>query len=91
VKRRGFLAAALAVFALPRIPGVGYAAPLPKLERFVTVPVSDGLRDSTAEIQAAIDRCAPGGIVYFPAGVYHVTKTLDVSRSMTTQGATFVR
>lgn len=93
MNRRGFLAAALTVFALPRVPGVGYAAPLAteRLMSFVVVPVGDGIRDSTADVQGAIDRCAPGGIVYFPPGTYRITTPIIVSRSMTIRGAKFTR
>jgi len=41
--------------------------------------VGDGIADDTAAIQAAIDSLPdPGGIVFFPAGVYKVTSTIQV-------------
>lgn len=38
----------------------------------------DGIGDPTTAIQAAIDACPAGGVVYLPAGVYATTATLDL-------------
>lgn len=50
-----------------------------KLRDFVSVKdfgaTGDGVTDDTAAIQAALDL---GGVIYFPAGTYIVTSTLDV-------------
>ena len=48
----------------------------------------DGTTDDTAEIQAAIDACeaAAGGWVYFPAGTYRITATLNVPGAVSIMG-----
>ncbi len=47
----------------------------------------DGIADDTLAIQAAIDACPPGGIVYFPRGVYKTTTTLDWKNGVTLLGS----
>lgn len=49
--------------------------------------VGDGTHDDTAAIQAAINACPPGGVVYFPHGVYKTTATLDLGNGVTLLGA----
>lgn len=49
--------------------------------------VGDGVHDDTTAIQAAINACPPGGIVYFPHGVYKTTATLDLGNGVTLMGA----
>jgi hypothetical protein len=49
--------------------------------------IGDGAHDDTASIQAAIDACPPGGVVYFPVGVYKTTATLDLGNGVTLLGA----
>lgn len=50
----------------------------------------DGSTDDTAAITAAIVACSGGGIVFFPAGTYKVTSTVDIvsifSTSLTLMG-----
>lgn len=46
-----------------------------------------GVADSTTAIQAALDAAEPSGAtVYFPAGLYKVTATLNASRGVTLLG-----
>lgn len=47
----------------------------------------DGTTDDTAAIQAAIDACPAGGIVYLPAGVYRTSATLKPKPGVVIQGA----
>ncbi|WP_329390279.1 glycosyl hydrolase family 28-related protein [Streptomyces sp. NBC_01716] len=47
----------------------------------------DATHDDTMAIQAAIDACQPGGIVYFPHGVYKTTATLDLKSGVTLLGS----
>lgn len=49
--------------------------------------VGDGVADDTAAIQAAIDACPAGGVVYLPRGVYKTTATLDLRNGVTLRGA----
>jgi hypothetical protein len=48
--------------------------------------VGDGTHDDTTAIQAAINACPEGGVVYLPAGVYKTTATLDLASGVTLQG-----
>ncbi|MCQ1575372.1 glycoside hydrolase family 55 protein [Streptomyces parvus] len=48
--------------------------------------VGDGVADDTPAILAAINACPVGGVVYFPAGVYRITETLDKPMGITLQG-----
>ncbi|MCZ4506933.1 glycosyl hydrolase family 28-related protein [Streptomyces sp. ActVer] len=72
--------------------GLVPAAQLPKQLDWliVTDPTfgaeGDGTTDDTLPIQAAIDACPPGGIVYFPRGVYKTTATLDLKNGVTLLG-----
>ena len=47
----------------------------------------DGSVDVTNKLQAIIQRCPDGGAVYFPPGVYPITKSLDVSTNCSMLGA----
>lgn len=47
----------------------------------------DGVTDDTAAIQTAINGCPVGGVVYFPAGVYQMSATLDLPPGVTLQGS----
>ncbi|MGV9278046.1 glycosyl hydrolase family 28-related protein [Streptomyces griseosporeus] len=49
--------------------------------------VGNGIADDTTAIQAAINACPPGGIVYFPRGVYKTTATLDLKNGVTLLGS----
>jgi hypothetical protein len=49
--------------------------------------LGDGAHDDTAAIQAAINACQPGGVVYFPRGVYKTTATLDLGNGVTLLGS----
>ncbi|SDL28041.1 glycosyl hydrolase family 28-related protein [Streptomyces indicus] len=57
----------------------------------VTLPphsaAGNGIADDTSAIQAAIDACPPGGVVYLPAGVYKTTATLDLKNGVSLRGA----
>jgi hypothetical protein len=46
-----------------------------------------GIADSTAAIQAAINACPPGGVVYLPRGTYKTTATLDLKPGVTLRGS----
>lgn len=46
----------------------------------------DGTSDDTAAIQAAIDACPAGGIVYIPQGVYRLSSTLKPKPGVVLQG-----
>jgi hypothetical protein len=48
--------------------------------------VGNGSNDDTAEIQAAIDACPAGGIVYFPPGIYMISAPLIVPAYRTLAG-----
>lgn len=47
----------------------------------------DGIHDDTTALQAAIDACPRGGIVYLPRGVYKTTATLDLKNGVTLLGS----
>ncbi|WP_329376014.1 glycosyl hydrolase family 28-related protein [Streptomyces sp. NBC_01483] len=49
--------------------------------------VGDGVHNDTTAIQAAIDACPEGGIVYFPQGIYKTTATLDLKNGVTLLGS----
>jgi hypothetical protein len=46
----------------------------------------DGSADVTNKLQAIIQRCPDGGAVYFPPGVYPITKSLDISTNCSMLG-----
>lgn len=46
-----------------------------------------GIIDATAAIQAAINACQPGGVVYLPRGTYKTTATLDLRNGVTLRGS----
>lgn len=48
--------------------------------------IGDGVADDTTAIKAAIAACPVGGVVYFPAGRYKVSATLDLPAGITLQG-----
>lgn len=68
-------------------------AQLPKALDWLVVTSStygaegDGTHDDTTAIQAAINACPQGGIVYFPNGVYKITSTLDLRSGVTLLGS----
>jgi hypothetical protein len=47
----------------------------------------DGIQDDTTFIQAAINACQPGGVVYLPRGVYKTTATLDLKNGVSLVGS----
>ncbi|MET8113823.1 right-handed parallel beta-helix repeat-containing protein [Streptomyces prasinus] len=47
----------------------------------------DGVTDDTIAIQNAINACQPGGVVYFPRGVYRTSATLDWKNGVTLMGS----
>ena len=49
--------------------------------------LGDGAHDDTTAIQNAINACQPGGVVYFPRGVYKTTATLDLGNGVTLVGS----
>ena len=49
--------------------------------------LGDGAHDDTTAIQNAINACPPGGVVYFPRGVYKTTATLDLGNGVTLIGS----
>ncbi|MFJ9101286.1 glycosyl hydrolase family 28-related protein [Streptomyces sp. NPDC102405] len=49
--------------------------------------LGNGTHDDTSAIQAAINACPPGGVVYFPRGVYKTTATLDLGNGVTLLGS----
>lgn len=49
--------------------------------------VGDGIHNDTAAIQAAINACPKGGIVYLPRGVYKTTATLDLKSGVSLLGS----
>lgn len=49
--------------------------------------VGDGVHDDTAFLQAAIDACPKGGIVYLPRGIYKTTATLDLKNGVSLLGS----
>src|SRR5262245_14565627 len=46
----------------------------------------DGSVDVTQKLQAIIERCPDGGAVYFPPGVYPITKSLDITTNCSMLG-----
>ncbi|MYX14378.1 hypothetical protein GTY67_13325 [Streptomyces sp. SID8374] len=48
--------------------------------------LGDGAADDTTAIKAAITACPVGGVVYFPAGRYKVSATLDLPPGITLLG-----
>lgn len=46
----------------------------------------DGVTDDTAAIQAALNACAPGDIVFLPAGVYATTAPLVIPPQVSLEG-----
>lgn len=49
--------------------------------------LGNGIHDDTTAIQNAINACQPGGVVYFPRGVYKTTATLDLKNGVSLQGS----
>ncbi|WP_428957917.1 glycosyl hydrolase family 28-related protein [Streptomyces sp. cg35] len=49
--------------------------------------LGDGLADDTAAIQAAIDACPAGGVVYIPQGVYRTSAPLVSDPTVTVRGS----
>jgi hypothetical protein len=47
----------------------------------------DGIQDDTAALQAAINACPTGQLVYIPPGTYRISGTLDVTRGIVVRGA----
>lgn len=50
------------------------------------VAYGDGAHDDTAALQAAIDLCPVGQVVYLPAGTYLVSNSLTISKGITLRG-----
>lgn len=48
--------------------------------------VGDGVTDDTAAIQAAIDACPAGFVVYIPDGSYYLTDTLNLPSEVSLRG-----
>lgn len=48
--------------------------------------LGDGVTDDYAAITAAIAACPPGGVVYFPAGVYMISNQISLPPRVTLQG-----
>jgi hypothetical protein len=46
----------------------------------------DGASDDTAAIQAAIDACPPGQVVFIPQGNYRISKSLVIGRGIIVRG-----
>lgn len=46
----------------------------------------DGTTDDTAALQAALDACPSGGVVYLPKGVYRTSAPLTIASGVTLQG-----
>lgn len=90
-----FLASGGTAGGWAQLDGSGHVPPgqLPKqLDwNIVTDPAygaaGDGVTDDTAAIQAAIDACPPGGVVYIPVGIYKTTATLDLKNGVTLMGS----
>lgn len=49
--------------------------------------IGDGVHDDTVFLQAAIDACPKGGIVYLPRGRYKTTATLDLKDGVSLLGS----
>ncbi len=47
----------------------------------------DGVADDTAALQAAIDDCPPGEVVWIPSGTYRITDRLRMKSGVTVRGA----
>lgn len=47
----------------------------------------DGATDDTTAIQQAINSAGIGGVVYFPKGVYRISRPLDLPRGVSLQGS----
>ena len=50
------------------------------------VAAGDGVRDDTAALQAALDLCPAGQVVYLPQGVYRISGTLAVRDGIVVRG-----
>jgi len=53
----------------------------------VLVAKGDGVRDDTAALQAAINTCPAGQVVYIPQGTYRISGTLRVGKGIVVRGA----
>lgn len=66
---------AVAFATTPTLPG-GTLDPLDWINVKTQGAMGDGATDDTTAIQAALDACPRGGIVYFPCGVYRTSAPL---------------
>lgn len=62
-----------------------------KIFTSVTLPpysaAGDGIHDDSQVIQRAIDDCPKGYVVYLPAGIYKITKGIQLKSDVTLRGA----
>jgi len=89
IKQRDFVAAMANLWNRQGVNAPG-AAPAPSNRVTVDVdPFGYGATDATEPIQQAIDDVAGkgGGVVFFPPGVYGISRTLDLKPGVVLQGA----
>jgi len=47
----------------------------------------DGIRDDSEALQAAINACPPGQVVYIPQGTYRISQSLVINKGIVVRGA----
>lgn len=75
-------------FVVPAIPTINEAKQLYDVyspERFGAK--GDGTTDDTAAIQAAINACPSGGVLWLSSSVYKITAALSITKNLTIRGA----